>query len=385
MFGNVGVCGLLFESCSSNPLNFFLGRDRLNLKSTTTPSRTISGDASASSGDIYPLKSTLYPTQEFWAAQTLYRDVVHFFGSSRTAFDQRQIPFQDLDEVAAQVQQFFARVHACSDEVLPLCVKAIPMEPELTVAVNSFILMALFCERMKIDEHKQCSLGLGLWLRFSWRRTASWRGRTVAHFSPQDWVSSAAPDWEGLAHFFSDLSLSAFRMIDKVIKINLPEGDGSEFSEPASSSTIEIEVMQLVLYYQTLILPDEQGRRFHPHFAVGQILNANVLGLSKKVLNHFVEMLSFYPPGSFVRLSDGSFAQVWSVVAGQTKNPWVQILFSREGKKLDPPLAARLSAEGLTIAQEIAPEKIPAEMNQLLVLKARQWWISTEIEYGKDN
>ena len=139
--------------------------------------------------------------------------------------------------------------------------------------------------------------------------------------------------------------------------------DGSGFPEGIRGSRISAfaQIVRVVDVYGYLISPRDTAKQMTPGEALADLYVNHKRQFSKEVVAGLIRVLSVYPPGTFVELSDGSVGVVISINMEDRMRPWVALLES--GRGLDKPEVRNLAEDtSLTIARNLQLSEFPADI-----------------------
>jgi hypothetical protein len=97
------------------------------------------------------------------------------------------------------------------------------------------------------------------------------------------------------------------------------------------------------------------------------------------MLKSFIEIISLYPLGSYVRLNTDEVARVTGVNRGLPTRPKITIITDPAGNRMAAPKLADLAASPMLFVKEAVDEtKLKlADKKLMLELKAIRWWVKS--------
>lgn len=113
--------------------------------------------------------------------------------------------------------------------------------------------------------------------------------------------------------------------------------DGSGYPEGVTSRAIHefAKILGTVDVFEALTHTRPYRGRLSPYVAMREVISQGSQGvLDRGAVKAFVSRTSVFPIGSFVQLNTGEIAQVVGTQPGHPLSPIVEIVVSREGKKL---------------------------------------------------
>jgi HD-GYP domain-containing protein (c-di-GMP phosphodiesterase class II) len=129
--------------------------------------------------------------------------------------------------------------------------------------------------------------------------------------------------------------------------------------------------------YEALTHPRPYRDRILPHAALKLMITTAEEHFDSRMLRAFIENISLFPPGSYVRLNTDELARVVGTCPGMPTRPKVRIIADADLRKLPEGKNADLQCTPTIFVKEAVDEtnlKIPDKKFQL-ELKARRWWV----------
>ena len=117
--------------------------------------------------------------------------------------------------------------------------------------------------------------------------------------------------------------------------------------------------------------------RYLPHDALRLLIEQHESSFESGVVKAWIETISLYPTGSFVRLNSGEIGRVIFTNAGLPTRPRVKVLIDGKGNHLSKPRYVNLAAQPIAyITDAVNEEKIQSRDQRLLLeLRAQRWWV----------
>lgn len=139
------------------------------------------------------------------------------------------------------------------------------------------------------------------------------------------------------------------------------------------------KIIHMVDIYETLSHGRPWRSRLLPHEVLRRMLEEAPGVYDGKLLRGLVDALSFYPPGTYVRLNSGEVGRVLAVNPGQPLRPKVWVLIDEKGARLESPRKVNLAARPvLYVADAVDETQIETDDARLrLELRAQRWWMKT--------
>ena len=129
--------------------------------------------------------------------------------------------------------------------------------------------------------------------------------------------------------------------------------------------------------YEALTHPRPYRDRFIPHEALKMMITSADSDFDTVILKAFIEKISLYPPGSYVRLNSEEVAKVIRMNPGMPTRPAVKVLVSPKGIRVAENKVIDLSNTPMLFIKEPVDEtKMELSDKRLaLELKAVRWWV----------
>jgi hypothetical protein len=193
-----------------------------------------------------------------------------------------------------------------------------------------------------------------------------------------------------------DISSQCTQLIDKCISnFDLPvkksimdvmfamnERKYGSKEQPAELSEENSEFVKLITItdiYEALTHPRPYRDRFLPHDAIKTMISTAENNFDPALLKAFIEIISLYPLGSYVRLNTDEIARVTGVNRGLPTRPRILILTDPSGVRHPQAKYADLSASPMLFVKEALDEtKLKLTDKKLMLeLKAIRWWVKS--------
>ncbi len=160
-----------------------------------------------------------------------------------------------------------------------------------------------------------------------------------------------------------------------IIEQHHEHADGSGFPEHVNADRMSIgaRIVALVNSYDNLCNPRVVTRAVTPHEALSLMFAQGRARYDAPILSAFIRMMTVYPPGSTVQLTDDRYASVVSVNASRPLKPTVLIF---DPKALpDETLAVNLQTlDGIGIRRSLRPAHLPPPVLDWLQPATRMAW-----------
>jgi HD-GYP domain-containing protein (c-di-GMP phosphodiesterase class II) len=167
--------------------------------------------------------------------------------------------------------------------------------------------------------------------------------------------------------------------VKRVVGETHERGSGQGYPGRLSSDDIHpfAKIIGLCDVYEALTHMRPWRPRAMPHDVLRSFIEENPAGFEDGLIRAFVNALSLYPPGSFVRLSSGEIGRVLSATSGLTLRPKVWVMIDAQGARVDTTRVINLvTRPTLYITDAIDETKIKTSDQRLsLALRAQRWWV----------
>lgn len=129
--------------------------------------------------------------------------------------------------------------------------------------------------------------------------------------------------------------------------------------------------------YEAMTHPRPWRARTLPHLVLRNMVEENSGEFDPIQIRCFVECLSFYPPGTFVRLNTGEIARVISPTPDLPLRPRVWVFMNESGHRLETARTLTLAAcPTVFISDAVDETAIKTDDRRLaLELRAQCWWV----------
>jgi HD-GYP domain-containing protein (c-di-GMP phosphodiesterase class II) len=121
------------------------------------------------------------------------------------------------------------------------------------------------------------------------------------------------------------------------------------------------KIIRVVDEYQYLTTPREARLRLHPNQALSELYVKRQKQLSVKVIIALIRVISVYPPGTLLELSDGSIGIVLYTNARARLRPAV-MAYEERGSELESRLVDLNAQREISIRRVMAPEEMPPHL-----------------------
>ena len=181
---------------------------------------------------------------------------------------------------------------------------------------------------------------------------------------------------KGFLHFLNPESRTA---IEKIILQNHERISGQGYPNKLKGPEIsqEAQMVGLCHTYESLSHPRPYRPRRLSHETLRYLIELSGETFDSGLLKKLWETLSLFPPGSFVKLNNGTVAKVLEIRQDQPLKPMVRAMVTAQGQRVREENVIDLSRES-KIAIEGAVDECAlkvADPALHLELKAQKWWM----------
>lgn len=128
--------------------------------------------------------------------------------------------------------------------------------------------------------------------------------------------------------------------------------------------------------FETLTHPRAGKERMIPHEALKSMINTSNQGFDNEIIKMFLERLSLYPPGSYVKLNSEEIGRVVGLNKGLPTRPKVKVMIDSSGQRLAARLVDLSTNPMIFIKEALDETKLNlADKKLMLELKAVRWWV----------
>lgn len=129
--------------------------------------------------------------------------------------------------------------------------------------------------------------------------------------------------------------------------------------------------------YEAMTHPRPWRARTLPHLVLRKMVEENQDEFDSLQIRSFVECLSFYPPGTFVRLNTGEVARVLSPTPDLPLRPRVWVFMDERGERLKAVRTVHLASSPTLFVSDAVDETTiqTTDLRLALELRAQCWWV----------
>lgn len=176
----------------------------------------------------------------------------------------------------------------------------------------------------------------------------------------------------------SNLSLSAATIVTSVISQKQTLKNGQALPESKGTDIYDFtRIIAVADVYETLTHPRANKERILPHEALKALISGANQNFDSDIIKLFIDRLSLYPPGSFVKLNSDEIGRIIGINRGLPTRPKVKVFIDNEKRKMAEARIVDLSTNPMLFVKEAVDEtKINTPDKKLMLeLKAMRWWV----------
>jgi HD-GYP domain-containing protein (c-di-GMP phosphodiesterase class II) len=186
-------------------------------------------------------------------------------------------------------------------------------------------------------------------------------------------------DSQRLLSFFPDLKGPAQELVSQIVGQTHERADGKGYPDRKQSEDIHplARLVGLCDVYEAVTHPRPWRPRTLPHDALRIMIEEQEALFEPGLVRSLIELLSLYPPGSFIRLNSGEVGRVVQAFPGLPSRPKVKLMADGKGARLNPPVYANLAAQPAHYVSAPVDETTldTPDPRLRLELRAQRWWI----------
>jgi HD-GYP domain-containing protein (c-di-GMP phosphodiesterase class II) len=158
--------------------------------------------------------------------------------------------------------------------------------------------------------------------------------------------------------------------------------DGNGYPHGLSATQIHplAQILAVVDEYQDLVSPQFTQDRLQPNQALSELYVKRQASLSIKVITALVRVLSVYPPGTLVELSDGSIGVVANVNPADRLRPII-VVYESTDQDLETRIVDLGDQSHLTILRMVQMSELaPAYLNRITPTEVLKFMLLTDVQ-----
>jgi len=167
--------------------------------------------------------------------------------------------------------------------------------------------------------------------------------------------------------------------IGNIILEHHERANGSGYPKGLKEEEIDplAKIVGLIDTYETMTHPRSWRGRFIPHEAIKRLVEQDAGEFDRRHIKSLMNLLSFYPLGSFVRLSTNEIARVVDVNEKQPTRPVVEVVVNSQGTRCEERRVVNLVETPVIYIKDAVDEnRLEIEDKELaLALRMSKWWV----------
>jgi HD-GYP domain-containing protein (c-di-GMP phosphodiesterase class II) len=148
------------------------------------------------------------------------------------------------------------------------------------------------------------------------------------------------------------------------------DGSGYPYQFPAERLSLPVRIVSIANLYDNLCNPPNPTAALTPKTALAIMYTRYKNKLDSQLLEHFIRRIGVYPPGTIVRLNDGSIGLVIAVDPKALLKPEL-LLYNPDIPKEQAMIVNLQEYENLCIKDVLTPKDYPPRIYQYLGLQER--------------
>ncbi len=311
------------------------------------------------------------------SAEKIYSNLISIIKTTFRLIEKEKIAISVILNV---IRKVIALIVAKNEELIAMCEYTTPDVYLYSHTANVCILSIMLGEGLKYSSDELEKLGLCALLHDIGMIKVLDIASKPSKISEQDFkeIKKHSEYFSGLIDNI-EMSPQTKKLIKTVIQQVHERKNGKGY--PAGLHAEEINpfarIISIADVYEALTHPRVWRERYIPHEALKKIIESAEDEFDLSFLKVFIEKISLYPPGSYVRLNSGEIARVIGTNSGLPTRPKVKAIIDNEGKKIKEQKIIDLSKTSIVyIIEPVDETKLEnSDKKLILELKARKWWV----------
>jgi HD-GYP domain-containing protein (c-di-GMP phosphodiesterase class II) len=290
----------------------------------------------------------------------------------------KNLPYEEKLE---SVQELIELAEEGNEDIMTLADKATPDIYLYSHSVNVCIFALTLGKQLEYNEAEQKQLGytaflhdLGIIRNIS---LAQKKGKlTVSEFNIIKKHSQSGKDFmpllSGIPADIRDMAADTIMHIHE-----RSDGRGYPMGMKGRDILPLAKTLAIVDVYEALTHPRPYRDRYIPHEALKMMIKLSDTDFDSNMLKAFINKISLYPPGSYIRLNTDEIAKVVKLNLDMPTRPVVKVLVTPKGERMTEHKVTDLSTVPQVFIKEAVDEtKVDiADKRLALELKAVRWWV----------
>ncbi|MFQ3675261.1 MAG: HD domain-containing phosphohydrolase [Endomicrobiia bacterium] len=175
-----------------------------------------------------------------------------------------------------------------------------------------------------------------------------------------------------------DIEDSLKKRLSSIISSVHERIDGSGYPKKLKEKDISIysRIISIADIYEAMTHPRPYRKRNLPHNVLVELIHLAQTQLDTNLTKMFVNRLSLFPVGSYVKLNTEEIGLVCSTNAGFPIRPKVKIMFNADKTSIEPQIIDLAKESKIFILEAVDDLKMDIPDKKLLLqLKSQYWWV----------
>lgn len=289
---------------------------------------------------------------------------------------------QFVDKIQS-VQEILELIEDGNDDITMLADKATPDLYLYSHSVNVCIFASMLGKHTGYSDYGLRELGFCSFLHdigmVKNLNIAQKKGKLTA--SEYNLIKKHPPTGQDLLKTLGNIPAEIKEMVSEVILQIHERINGGGYPGGLKGKTIHplARIIAIADVYEALTHPRPYRDRMIPHEAIKYMISCADSDFDADLLKSFLDRISLYPPGSYVKLNTEEIARVIKLNPGLPTRPTVRAIVSEKGHKITENKIIDLSASPVLFIKEAVDEtKLSLPDKRLaLELKAVRWWVKS--------
>jgi HD-GYP domain-containing protein (c-di-GMP phosphodiesterase class II) len=268
-----------------------------------------------------------------------------------------------------------------NEDILILADRATPDIYLYAHSANVCIFSLLLGQAMKFDASTLADLGMCAFLHDLGMTKNLSIALKNGKLSPAEQNQIRKHSFQGqeMIDQLKDLPVNTRSILSEVIVQIHERRNGSGYPQALKENAIHqyARIIAIADMYEALTHPRTYRDRFLPHEALKMMITEVEALFDADILKAFIDRLSLYPPGSYLRLNTGEIARVTGINRCLPTRPKVKVVIDENNRRAtEPKIIDLAAAPTLFIKDAVDETKLNLPEKKLAIeLKAIRWWV----------
>lgn len=318
------------------------------------------------------------------SAEQVYSETINCIKKVFTSLESDK-PILDFKLVKETVEKIVAKISSVNNEIIILVNKSTPDNYLYAHSVNVCILSVKLAAGLGWTEDKLILLGVSALLHDTGMIRVLSLATKPAKLSPEEYEEVKKHPLYGkeiLEKLDNEIEKNVKELLALIAYQQHERADGQGYPQGLKDKDLHefVKIIGLVDVYEGLTHPRPYRERMLPHEALRYLIETSEEKFEATLLKIFIEELSLYPLGSFVKLNTEEIGEVIKSNRKFPTRPVLKLIVGAHGEKLEPQRYIDLTETPiLHIREPIDETKLKINDKELMLkLKVRRWWISSK-------